>query len=380
MALASITALILLIVTVLFIGFAIFSFARAFLITRNTSYLHIFAGVIFGFFADIFSSIANFFPYEEIYKGTVLIFVILANVCFSISLFSIFNGLIFIREDKLPIFSYIAALMVGASTILTTNIAKSNLFYDEFYTVWKVDYASPPFMIVSILTQIIFITYFILYIIRKFQKQNNNKSIDISFIAILCLAVWMISAYFIELRAIRFFLFPVTLGLFGLAVFLDPLNLLVTKKLPSEIILVTKNRQPVIRYNVHKKNIIRNIEEIQLLIAGKKVISDAVKADEIPSDLMMNNREVKIIDLKNFYIISIGAKIDNNIVSAIKTAFRDFESQTNLLYVISSSVLNESDEILFTDVFAKHLQRIDSSKNNKVSSESKQFQNLENKT
>lgn len=230
MAIASITALILLIVTILFIGFAIFAFIRAFLLTRTKAYLHLGIGVVFGFFADIFSSIANFFPYEEIHKGTVLIFIILANVCFSISLFSIFNGLIFIREDKLPIFSYIAALMVGASTILVTNITKSNLFYDEIYAVWKVDYSAPSFIIVSVISQIIFITYFILYLIRKFQKYKNHIRFDISFAAIFFLATWMISIYIIELRALRFFLFPVALGLFGLTVFLDPLNLLVTKE------------------------------------------------------------------------------------------------------------------------------------------------------
>lgn len=81
----------------------------------------------------------------------------------------------------------------------------------------------------------------------------------------------------------------------------------------------------------------------------------------------MKSREVKIIDLNDFYVISIGVKIDHNIVSAIKTAFRDFESQTDLKYVSSSSMLNESDEILFTDIFAKHLQRIVGSRNNKVS-------------
>ena len=369
MAIASIIAPILLTVTILFIGFAIFSFIRAFLLTRNIAYLHLVAGVVLGFFADIFSSVVNFFPNEEMYKGIVLIFVILANVCFSISIFSIFNGLIFIRENKLPIFSYIAALMVGASTILTTSINTSNLSYDEIFSVWKVDYSSTSFMIASIFTQIIFITYFILYLIRKYQKWNNYKKFDISFLAIFCLALWMISLYIIELRPIRFFLFPVFLGLLGIAVFFDPLNLLVTNILPSEIILVTMFGHPVIRYNVQNNKIDRNIGEVQLLIAGKKVISDSVKSNETPSNLIMKNREVKIIDFLNFHIISVGTKINNNIISAILTAFKDFESQTNLDYVTSSSVLNESDEILFVDIFSMHLRRIDGRKNNKVSSE-----------
>ncbi|GAH47885.1 unnamed protein product, partial [marine sediment metagenome] len=226
MAIASITALILLIVTVLFIGFAIFSFIRAFLITRNNAYLHIGIGIVLGFFADIFSSIANFYPNEEINKGTVLILVIIANVCFSISLFSIFNGLIFIREDKLPIFSYIAALLIGASTALITSINTSNLIYDEIYAVWKVDYLSPSlpiyFVIVLLISQMIFIIYLILYLIRKIQKLNNNKNFDIGFIAIFCLATWMLTPFLNELKALRFFLFPVSLGLLGLAVFLDP--------------------------------------------------------------------------------------------------------------------------------------------------------------
>jgi hypothetical protein len=374
MAITSITALILLTVTILFIGFAIFSFIRAFLITRNQVYLHIGVGLVLGFFADIFTSIANFYPNEEIYKGTVLIFVIIVNVCFSISLFSIFNGLIFIREDKLPIFSYIAALLIGATTALITKINTSNLFYDEIYAVWKVDYLSPAlpisFIIVLLISQMIFIIYLILYLIRKIKKLNNNKYFDIGFIAIFILAIWMITPFLKEISAIRFFLFPLFSGLLGLSVLLDPLNLLVTNILPSEIILVTKHRQPVIRYNVQNNEIDRNIEEIQLLITGKKVISDSIKADETPSDVIMENREVKIINLQNFYIISEGTKINGNVVSAIKTAFRDFESQTDLEYVSSSSVLNEPDEILFTEIFAKYLRRIDGRKKKNISSES----------
>ena len=374
MALASITGLTLLIVTILFIGFAIFSFIRAFLITRNNAYLHIGVGIVLGFFADIFSSIANLYPNEEIYKGTVLVFIIIANICFSLSIFSIFNGLIFIREDKLPMFSYIAALLIGASTALITKLNVSNLSYSEIYAVWKVDYLSPSlpiyFMVVLIISQIIFLTYLILYLIRKSQKLKNNRNFDIGFIAVFFLAIWMLTPFLNELNAFRFFLFPLSLGLLGLAVFLDPLNMLITTILPLEIILVTKHRQPVIRYNVQSNEIDRNIEEIRLLIAGKKVVSDSVKADEKPSDLIMENREVKIIDLRNFYIIAEGMRINNSVVSAIITAFRDFEEQTDLEYVASSSVLNEPDETLFTNIFAEHLKRIDGRKKNKSSSES----------
>ncbi|MHA1198693.1 MAG: hypothetical protein ACTSQF_05000 [Candidatus Heimdallarchaeaceae archaeon] len=374
MALTSITALILLTVTILFIGFAIFSFVRAFLITRNPGYLHMGIGIVLGFFASIFASIANLFPNEEIYKGTVLILIMITNICFSLSLFSIFNGLIFIREDKLPIFSYIAALLIGASTALLTKINTGNLDYDDIYSVWKVDYLKEPlpisFGMLLIISQIVFLTYLILYLIRKSQKIKSIKNLDIGFIAIFILALWMITPFLSELSAIRFFLFPISLGLLGLALFLDPLNLLVTRILPSEITLVTKHRQPVIRYNVQNNEIDRNIEEIRLLIAGKKVVSDSVKADEVPSDLIMENREVKIINLQNFYIISEGTKINSNVVSAIKTAFRDFESQTDLEYVASSSILNEPDEILFTEIFAKHLRRIDGRKKKNISSDS----------
>jgi hypothetical protein len=379
MAIASITAFILLIVTILFIGFAIFSFTRAFLITRNAGYLHIGIGVVLGFFASLCASIANLFPNEEIYNQTVLIVIIITNICFSLSLFSIFNGLIFIREDKLPIFSYIAALLIGASTALVTKINAGNLEYNDIYNVWKVDYLKEPlpisFWILLIISQIVFFTYLILYLITKSQKIKSIKNLDIGFIAIFILAIWIITAFLSELSAFRFFLFPVSLGLLGFAVFLDPLNLLVTNILPSEITLVTKHRQPVIRYNVQKNEIDRNIEEIRLLIAGKKVISDSVKANEAPSELIMKNREVKIIYLKNFYVISVGIKINSNVVSAVKTAFRDFESKTDLDYVASSSVLNESDETLFTNIFAKHFKRIDGRKKRKFLMETNENSN-----
>jgi len=366
MAIASITALILLIVTILFIGFAIFSFIRAFLVTRNRAYLHIGVGIVLGFFADIFSSIVNFYPNGEINKGTVLILVIIANICFSISIFSIFNGLIFIREDKLPIFSYIAALLIGATTTLITSINTSNLLYDEIYAVWKVDYLLPPlpisYVILLIISQIILLTYLILYLIRKIQKFNNNKNFDIGFIAIFFLAIWGLTPFITELKTLRFFLFPVSLGLLGLAVFIEPLNLLVTNVLPSEIILVTKHRQPVIRYNVQNNEIDRNIEEVQLLIAGKKVISESLKSPETPKTLKMKAKEIKVVEMKNFNCYVIERKIDKNCISATYTAFREFNNRTNLEYLESDSVINEMDEKLFLKIFLDNFKRIDATK------------------
>ena len=193
-----IPALILMIETFLLIGYSIYAFIQAIRITRNVAYGHILTGIVFGLGANICISVASFFTPADDASGIVITNIILANVFISLSFLSIFTGLIWIREDKLPIFSYIATLIVGATMILSTNLNPPAQLHYDFNAIWSVKYNNVMIPIMTSISSLILFTYFVLYSIRKFRKLRNNKKIDLSFLAFLLLIFWIISAFVIS--------------------------------------------------------------------------------------------------------------------------------------------------------------------------------------
>ncbi|MHA1198692.1 MAG: hypothetical protein ACTSQF_04995 [Candidatus Heimdallarchaeaceae archaeon] len=356
-----IPALILLIETTLFIGYAIFAFIQAIRVTRNVAYMHILAGVVFGFIANIGTSAASFFTPADNASGLVITCLIIANVFISLSFLSIFTGLILIREDRLPIFSYLATLIVGATMILSTTIEPTQIQYD-FNAIWSVKYDNVMIPLMTAISSLILFTYFILYSIRKIRKLRNNKRIDLSLIAFLLLVFWIIAAFVDSMKVIRMFVLPIVFFLLGLTLSGNPLSLLATNILPEEIILVSRFRQPLGRIDLRENKIVKELEEIQLLLAGKKIISESLKSHDTPKTLKMKAKEIKIVEMKNFKCIVIGSKIDKNCISATYTAFREFDKKTNLDYLESASVLTEKDEQLFLEIFFDNFNRIDATK------------------
>jgi len=356
-----IPALILMIETILLVGYSIFAFIQAIRITRNIAYMYILAGIVFGLITNICISAAGFYTPADDASSIVMLYIIIANIFISLSFLSIFTGLIVIREDKLPIFSYLATLVVGATMILVTDIEPNQLQYD-FNAIWSVKYDNVVQLIMTIISSVILFTYFVLYLTRKFQKLKNNKRVDLSFFAFLLLILWIITAFIDNVKAIRMFILPIVFFLLGLTLSGNSLSMLATNILPDEIILVSRFRQPLIRLDLNEKKIIGELDEIQLLLAGKKVISESLKSPETPKTLQMKSKEIKVVEMKNFRCLVIGRKIDRNCISATYTAFRKFNSKTNLGYLESASVLTEKDEQLFLEIFLDNFKRIDATK------------------
>ena len=364
MAFALIPDVLLIIETVVFFSFAIFAFIRAYVITKNISYLHFIIGLVLSFAGYIFANIPGYFVPEDNKFNTVLLFIILTNTFLVLSFLLITNAVTLIREDKLPIFTHIIALVIGALIIILTDLDESNVSYDYTSAFWKVDYSSPLLIGMAVIGIVIFLVYFALYLIRKFQKFLNTKHFDLSYIGFALLAVWMVTFNVNIMKVVRIFIFPIGILLFGIAVFIDPLNFLTTKRIPDEVILLSRFDHPIVRYNFKEKKIDRNHEEIKLFLASGKIISESMNGYEKPTDLKLKNKEIKYIDLKGYQLITVGAKIDRNAIAALQTAFRKFRKKTDLDYLGASTVLSGPDEKLFVEAFTKYLKRIDATKKN----------------
>lgn len=362
MAFVLIPDILLVVETFLFIGFSIFAFIRAFVITRNISYLHFIVGLILSLASYICAIIPGYYVPEDNKINTVVNLIILTNVLMGFAFFMFSNTFILIREDKLPFYAHIIALIIGACLILSSDIDESNLQYDYTASYWNVRYTSPLLIGLAAVSIIIFLVYFTLYLIRKFQKCKNTKQFDISFIGFAFIAVWMVSFNVSVMKLVRLFFFPLGLLFFGLAVFFDPLNFLSSIRIPDEIILLSRFDQPVLRYNFKDQKIDRNLDEIKLFLASGKMISETMNAYEKPRDLKLKTKEIKYVDLKGYQLITVGTLMDRNSIAAIKTAFREFRKRTDLDYLGASSVLNDSDEILLVETFTKYLKRIDATK------------------
>ncbi len=350
-----IPAFILMIETFLLVGYSIYAFIHAIIVTKNVAYIHILAGIVLGLITNICISIASFYT---IASDRVILYIIIANISICLSLLSIFNGMILIREDKLPIYSYIATLFVGVTIVLVSSIEQSQLRYD-FNAIWSVKYDSVMIPIMTTISSLILFSYFAINSKRRIRKQRRIKKIDISLVAFLILVFWIIAAFIDSMKVVRMFALPIVFFLLGLALLNNPLGLLITKFLPYEIILVSRLSQPLIRLDLRENKIVRELEEIQLLIVGKKIVSESLKSPEAPKSLKMKSKEIKVVDIQDFSCIIIGKRIDNNCISATYAAFREFVSKTSLDYLESASVLSEKDEKLFLEIFSNYFRRID---------------------
>ena len=364
MAFTLIPDVLLIIETVLCFGFAIFAFVRALYITRNISYLHFLMALILAFAGYIFVSIPGNYVPEDNKLNIVILFIILANIFLGLSFFLFLNTIIMIKEDRLPAFSHFVALIIGASMIIIATIDEEMVSYNYSASFWQVDYGSVLFLVLASIAIVIFLVYFSLYLICKFEKFKNSKQFDVSFLGFAILTVWMVTITVDVMKVIRHFLFPLGMFMFGLAVFLDKLNFLVTKRIPDEIILLSRFDHPVIRYNIKEDKIDRNHEEINLFLAGGKIISESMNGYEEPKDMKLMNREIRYVDLKGYQVIVVGSKIDRNAIGALHTAFRHFRKKTDLDYLGASTVLSEPDERAFVESFTKFIKRIDATKKN----------------
>ncbi len=249
--------------------------------------------------------------------------------------------------------------MIGASIILLTDLNLSNLGYDSITSMWEVKYYSLLFFIVTGIFMAIFLSFFILYLVRKFVKNVNAKQFDISFLGFLVLALWMISAHIQKMHPIRRYLFPLAMLCLGIAVFIDPLNMLASNNIPDEIILVSNHNYPLIRFKCRDGEIDHNLEEVKLLIVGRDFIAESLNSkDKAKEELKLRNKEIKHLYFKDFHIIVTGTKVDRNSQAAIYSAFREFENKTDLGYIATSSTLKPSDEEKFKDIFSKNIKRI----------------------
>ena len=358
---------ILLIIEIfLFFGFAIFSFIRASVITRNISYFHFTIGVFFAFIGSIFLNIPGYFVPDDNKFGVVFLFIILTNIFMGLSVYLFVVSLIFIREDKLPILSHLFALIVGAMLVLISNIDETRVNYDYTSSFWRVDYSSPLFYSMSTIALAFFIVYLSLYLVRKFEKFKKTKHFDLSFVGFATLTLWMVTVHVTAMRVIRHFFFPLTIFIFGLAVFINPLNFLASKKIPDEIFLLSRFDHPIIGYDLKENKIKQDFEEIKLFLASGKMISESMNGYEKPKDLKLKNKEIKHIDLKGYHLIAIGTKIDRNAIAALQTAFRVFRNRVNLDYLGASTVLSEPDEKTFVETINKYIRRINATKKKKA--------------
>ncbi len=352
--------------TILLIGYSIYAFIQAIIVTKNIAYIHILAGIVLGLVANVCISVASFYTVASV---VVVWFIIIANISISLSLLSIFSGMIMIREDRLPVYTYLAALIVGATMILSTDIEYNQLISVGGNAFWAVNFDSIMIPIMTAISSLILFSYFVLNSKRSIRKLRHNKRMNLSIVAFMLLIFWIIAAFIDSMKVVRIFVLPIAFFLLGLTLFKNPLSLLATIILPEEIILVNKLRQPLIRLDLIENKIVRELEEIQLILAGTKVISESIKSPETPRTLKMKDKEFKFMNVGSFNCLVIGRKIDNNCISATYTAFREFDKKTNLEYLESASVLTEKDEQLFLEIFLDNFKRIDATKRR----EEKQF-------
>ena len=139
--------LLLLLVVIICFGFAIFVFIRAQKITKSVAYIYLSISLIIQFLGYGFLVATSFFSPGTGKESFVLKLAISTNVTIGLSFLIFVYSIILIREDKLSIFSHIATLLVGASSMLISLVNKEQLVFNPDTTFWEINYITNDYFI-----------------------------------------------------------------------------------------------------------------------------------------------------------------------------------------------------------------------------------------
>lgn len=339
-----VTPLILVIETTLCIYFSVWFFLGAYKQTKHASYLLITIGYLLVFLAESFAASAYWILPE--YDKYQIVFVLygLTNTFLSLGFICIINGFIRIRFGYLGLFTHIPTVLLGALIPLLWN-SENKLYYSYKYQVWIEDYSIEAAILTSLLCLSFLIEFFV-YFVLKIKNRSNKLSFWISCTGIIIVIVWGITVSVNKLYLIRAFSLNIGLLFVSLAVKVDPLCYIVTKKKVSRVIfLYSITDQPLFQYNLITKKIEHNLEKLDHLSAIQTMLADYIEDYEQEVKMVaLSSAEMVKVSYKEISLIAIGEKLDINITTALYYLLVKVYSSVDLSRLAHDILLTEKEE------------------------------------
>lgn len=313
----NVTAIILLIETIVCLIPTAWFFISAFKKTRHASYVIMSTGMTLICLANITGGLAWGMPSNLTLEHTVFILFGITNTLISLGFLFLINSLIRIRFGRLSSWTHIPTILVGALITLFWD-SDNKIVYTSEFQLWSVQYSTEA-SIVTGLVALTFIVEFLIYFVLKIKNHSHRMSNLVSGIAMIIVLFWAFTVSINNIFVYRAFLLNIALLLLGIAIARDPLCLLVTKNSISRAILFYSTvNKPVFQYNFITDTVESNVGDLNQLIAVELVLRDYIqKYEEELKGVAFTSTEIIKVDYKDWSIIGIGTKLDINIRAAL---------------------------------------------------------------
>jgi len=261
---------------------------------------------------------------------------IFANIFLYSAFWIIILSLLLAQFDELPTFSHLVTLLVGFSLGLITNTNNFSISYEAGQL--SASYSG----LISICAGIMYIIFVVLALIPLIKKilsgkvKFKKKQYFIILISYLVLTFWVISLFLTRIEIIRVLRrFSLSLGMFlwSIALYIDPLTIVISKAKIQKIIIITKNGLPIFSYDFEKE---KKMESDSSLIAGllsaiksgmERILSSgkALKTMSFEDSIMtfINGKQVILLLLSQETISSNTQLIANIFLEDFETENRD---------------------------------------------------------
>ncbi len=291
----------------------------------------------------LFSSIVAFILESSIIFGIIQIDNssaemgwMIANIFLYCGFWIIILALLFAQYDDLPVFSHLITVLVGFSIGLILNSDNLEITFQGGQI--SADY----YQIISICAGIMYFVFVILAFIPLIKKilskkvEIKKKQYYLIFISYSILTFWVISLFLTRIELIRIIRrLSLSLGMFlwAIALYIDPLTIVISKAKVQKAIVITKTGLPIFSYDFEEDKEMRAdsgiiaglLSAIKSGMEGVVSSGNALKTMAFEDSIMnfINGRYVVLLLLSQETISSNTKLIGNIFLENFETRYRD---------------------------------------------------------
>lgn len=267
---------------------------------------------------------------------------IFANIFLYSAFWIIILSLLLAQFDELPTLSHLVTLLVGFSVGLITNT-------DNFIVSYEAGQLSASYNeLISICAGIMYIIFVVLALTPLIKKllsgkvQFKKKQYLIILISYLVLTFWVLSLFLTRIEIIRVLRrFSLSLGMFlwAIALYVDPLTIVISKAKIQKVIIITKNGLPIFSYDFEKE---KKMDSGSSLIAG---LLSAIKSGM--ETILSSGKALKTMSFED----SIMSFINGKHVILLLLSQETISSNTQLI----ANIFLEDFEIEYQDLLESNI-------------------------
>ncbi|MBD3256728.1 MAG: hypothetical protein GF383_16660 [Candidatus Lokiarchaeota archaeon] len=254
-----------------------------------------------------------------------------ANIFLYLAIWLIILSLIIAQFDKLTSLSHIVTIVVGILIGLITNPNNVEIYEKEG------SYSASYTTIISLLGGVVFIIFLITAVtplLRKIMKRNTsmkNKPYILTFLAYVLFTLWIVGLFFTSIpfvRSLRRFLFSLAIFFWSIALYMDPLTIVISKSRVQKGIVLTKTGLPIFSYDFEKQTEMDSSILVGVLSAIKSSLEIIVSSGNSLERMHFEGSVLNFINGNKVVLVLVSSEtLSSNIKLVAKLFIDEFEAR-----------------------------------------------------